>query len=57
MEPGIHPSIQLFVWQKYTFWFGVFGWLLSTYPFIIIYLKLRKEWPGWDKLKLTFAEM
>jgi hypothetical protein len=51
----ILDPMQLFVWEKYTFWFGVFGWLFSLYPVIAIYWVLRKEWPGWDQLKLTFA--
>ena len=54
---GIYFSMQLFVWQKYTFWFGIFGWLLTLYPLILIYYKLRRDWPGWNELKLTFKTL
>jgi SNF family Na+-dependent transporter len=46
---------QLFIWRKYTFWFGLLGWTITAYPFVLIYLRLRKEWPGWSQLKVTYS--
>ena len=59
LQPGTIQIIQLFVFSTYPIFYGLLGWLFSLYPMIIIWWRLiyKKEWPGWNQLKLTFADL
>lgn len=46
--------MQLFKIRDYSAGFYLFGWFITLYPIIFSYWHLRKEWKGWDELKLTF---
>ena len=57
IQSGINKNMKMFVFERYPFWFAMFGWVITLYPIGIIWWKIRREWEGWDKLKLSFAEL
>lgn len=57
LQSGTIKNMKMFVFERYPFWFALFGWVITLYPIAIICWQMRREWEGWDKLKLSFAEL
>lgn len=49
-----HCIIEFFMFEKYSLFFYLLGWGISTYPSILSYVYFRSKWSRKEDLRLTF---